>query len=186
MRPLGVDEFAVAFQPRQLARQESIPVGYVGLWVLHGRYERRFEPGLQDLQGFWNAFLHGPPSGTSLVLVRSEEVDIRVPIPQIDTVQDLRIDVIARVTFKLQSGSEPLFLSRLMADRVRMTFPEIRDQLFYPWLSAEVPRWAKGELHAELRSLEDCWTRRVDSGLGSEVERFGLNVVRANVRVFPR
>ncbi len=178
MRPLTTDEFAVTFEPYELKREEEIPQGFVGLLLTKGRYHSLVQPGPLKLQGFWNAFLRGSPSGKRLVLVRSGVVEVSVPTQRLPTKDPHFIDIDSTATIKLQQGAEALFLTNLMVNRRRVTIAEIRDELVYPHLQPAVAGWVQGKLESELALTRADLELTLETALRPKVSPYGLNLIK--------
>jgi hypothetical protein len=184
MRLPTLDEFAVVSKGHELRWREDIPQGFLGLLMVNGKYECPFGTGKLKLQHPLWAFFLGPPSHKELMAVRSGEVDLKVPTPQLCPQNGRPVDLVSTVHIQLDQGALPLFLSKWMMNRTVLTRAEIRDELILPQLIPIVSSWVLGKPVEQLEACKTELETSLELRLRSGLEGYGLRVNRVTVQ-FP-
>ena len=179
------DDFAMEFREKDIADFFSawiaIEEGTTGLLLVHGRFDRRLDPGQHVLEGFMGG--HGRKT---LVLVNLGEVMLHITLPRLLTRDPVPFGVQTAVTLRFNPGREAIFLSNFMSGRDSLEASDLR-RLVYPEVNEAAQDWASRHSIRELAedlSLRDELSMALESHIRPVLDRYGLTFGRTEVREF--
>ena len=179
------DDFAVELREKDIADFFSawvvIEEGTTGLVLVHGRYDKRLDPGQHVLEGFMGG--HGRKT---LVLVNLGEVMLHITLPRLLTRDPVPFGVQTAVTLRFNPGREAIFLSNFMSGRDALDASDLR-RLVYPEINEAAQDWATKytvKQLAEDLSLRDEMALALESHIRPLLDRYGLEFGRMEVREF--
>lgn len=179
------EDFAVELREKQISDFFSawiaIEEGTTGLLLVHGRYDKRLDPGQHVIEGFMGG--HGRKT---LVLVNLGEVMLHVTLPRLLTKDPVPFGVETAITLRFNPGREALFLSNFMSGREELSASDMR-RLVYPEVNEAAQAWA-GQYSirqlAEDMSLRNDLAMALESHIRPVLDRYGLAFGRLEVRDF--
>ena len=179
------DDFAVELREKQIsdffAAWIAIEEGTTGLLLVHGRYDKRLDPGQHVIEGFMGG--HGRKT---LVLVNLGEVMLHITLPRLLTKDPVPFGVETAITLRFNQGRETIFLSNFMAGREEVGASEMR-RLVYPEVNEAAQDWASKYTVRQLAedlSLRNDLAMALESHIRPVLDRYGLVFGRMEVRDF--
>ncbi|MCH7606265.1 MAG: hypothetical protein IH962_03830 [Chloroflexi bacterium] len=179
------DDFAVELREKDIAdffdAWIAIEEGTTGLLLIHGRYDRRLEPGQHVLEGFMGG--HGRKT---LVMVNLGEVMLYITLPRLLTRDPVPFGVQTAVTLRFNPGREAIFLSNFMSGKNSLGANDLRN-LIYPEFNEAAQDWAGKHTIKELAedlSLRNELAIALESHIRPVLDRYGLTFGRLEVREF--
>ena len=179
------DDFAVELREKDISdffdAWIAIEEGTTGLLLVHGRYDRRLDPGRHVLEGFMGG--HGRKT---LVLVNLGEAMLYITLPRLLTKDPVPFGVQTAITLRFNPGREAIFLSNFMSGRDSLDTSDLR-RLVFPEVNEAAQDWAS---RYTIRQLADDLSLRNDMAIALEshirpvLDRYGLTFGRLEVREF--
>jgi hypothetical protein len=179
------DDFAVELREKQIAdffaAWIAIEEGTTGLILVHGRYDKRLDPGQHVIEGFMGG--HGRKT---LVLVNLGEVMLHITLPRLLTKDPVPFGVETAITLRFNPGREAIFLSNFMSGRNELSASDMR-RLVYPEVNEAAQQWAAKYTIRQLAedlSLRNDLAMALEAHIRPVLDRYGLIFGRMEIRDF--